>query len=285
MINFPDIKFELGSYIQEGIYWITEHFAAFLDVLSKGVLAFLLVIEKALNGIPWWVILLLIFFLGFRYKSFFSGVLYAGLLFMIGTFGYWGEMMDTLAIVLTSVVISILFGVPLGILSAHQSRLEKLIRPLLDAMQTMPSFVYLIPAMMFFGLGKVPAVFATIIYALPPVIRLTSLGIQNVAPDMVEAAKSFGSSEWQVLTKVQLPQAMPTIMTGINQTTMMALSMVVIASMVGAQGLGYEVLTAINRIDIAQGFESGIAIVFLAVIIDRISQGFAEKKQSQYKKV
>lgn len=152
-------------------------------------------------------------------------------------------------------------------------------RPILDAMQTMPSFVYLIPAIFFFSLGNVSAVFATLIYALPPVIRLTELAIRNVDEDVIESAQSFGSSRWQMLTKVQLPQALPTIMAGVNQTTMMALSMVVIASMVGAKGLGEQVLIAINRIDMALGFEAGISIVFLAIIIDRVTNGVASSFQ------
>lgn len=152
-------------------------------------------------------------------------------------------------------------------------------RPILDAMQTMPSFVYLIPAIFFFSLGNVSAVFATLIYALPPVIRLTELAIRNVDEDVIESAQSFGSSRWQMLTKVQLPQALPTIMAGVNQTTMMALAMVVIASMVGAKGLGEQVLIAINRIDMALGFEAGISIVFLAIIIDRVTSGVANSFQ------
>jgi glycine betaine/proline transport system permease protein len=183
----------------------------------------------------------------------------------------------TVAIVLTSVVISLLIGIPIGIIMTYNRHLDAVMKPILDGMQTMPSFVYLIPAIILFDLGKVPAVFATTIYAVPPVIRLTNLGIRRVPKEMVEAAESFGSSRWQLLTKVQLPQALPTIMAGINQTTMMALAMVVIASMIGAKGLGMEVLIAINRIDIARGFESGLSIVFLAIIIDRISQGIANR--------
>jgi glycine betaine/proline transport system permease protein len=147
----------------------------------------------------------------------------------------------------------------------------------LDAMQTMPSFVYLIPAIMLFGLGTVPAVFATVVYATPPAIRLTDLAIKGVSREMVEAGHAFGSTAWQILTKIELPQAFPTIMMGINQTTMLAMSMVVISSMIGAQGLGLNVLQAINRIDIGMGFEAGISIVFLAIIIDRITQGIANK--------
>jgi len=190
---------------------------------------------------------------------------------------YIGEMMLTLAVVLVAVVLACLIGVPLGILVAYNSRLGTMIKPVLDAMQTMPSFVYLIPAIMLFGLGSVPAVFATVIYATPPAIRLTNLAIRGVSKEMVEAGHAFGSTTWQILTKIELPQAFPTIMMGINQTTMMAMSMVVISSMIGAKGLGLNVLQAINRINIAMGFEAGISIVFLAITIDRITQGIADK--------
>lgn len=227
--------------------------------------------------VPWWGILLVIFLLGWRYKKITAGFLYAFLVLLIGSFGLWGYMMSTLSVVLTSVVISLIVGIPIGILMTYKDKLEIIVKPTLDAMQTMPGFVYLIPAVLLFGMGMVPAVIATTVYAIPPVIRLTNLGIKNVSKEMVEAAHSFGSSNWQTLYKVQLPQALPTIMTGINQTTMMALSMVVICSMIGARGLGMEVLIAINRIDIARGFESGVSIVILAIIIDRITQGIVNR--------
>ena len=284
MSNFPDIKWNLGKYVEDFTNWFQDTFSNQLGSLSDGVLWLLMKIEATLLFLPWWLILLIVFIAGTFYRNFLSGVFYAFMLFLIGAFGYWELMVYTLAIVLASVLISILLGVPFGVLTSYSRRLEALLRPILDAMQTMPSFVYLIPAMMFFGMGKVPAVFATIIYALPPVIRLTTLAIREVPKEMVEAAQSFGSSKWQILKKVQLPQALPTIMTGINQTTMMALSMVVVASMVGAKGLGMEVLTSINRIDISKGFESGIAIVFLAIIIDRVSQGAVDRSQNKQKK-
>lgn len=239
----------------------------------------LLRIEQFLLFLPWFVIVGVIFVLGWRIISLWAGLLFSLLVVLIGTFGYWDFMMYTLAIVLGSVLCAIVLGIPIGILASYYPRMDKVLKPVLDAMQTMPSFVYLIPAMMLFGMGKVPAVFATIIYSIPPVIRLTSLAIRNVPADMVEAAESFGSSGWQILRKIQLPQALPTIMTGVNQTTMMALSMVVIASMVGAKGLGMEVLNAINRIDVGRGFESGISIVILAIIIDRLTQGIIKKSQ------
>ncbi|WP_396334513.1 ABC transporter permease [Alkalihalobacillus sp. MEB130] len=235
--------------------------------------------ENFLIMIPWWLVIIVIFVLGWRCASLVSGIVFALLMILVGSFGYWDFTMMTLAIVLASVFISLLFGIPIGIAMAYNRTTEAIMKPILDAMQTMPSFVYLIPAMIFFGLGKVPAVIATIIYAIPPVIRLTNLAIRRVSKDMVEAAYSYGSSPMQVLTKVQLPQALPTIMTGINQTTMMALAMVVIASMIGAQGLGMEVLIAINRVDIARGFEAGLGIVILAIIMDRISQGIAKNSQ------
>lgn len=284
-MNFPDIRFDLGYYIDLFVRWIQTVFGGFFDGISNVVLWMLLRIEDFLFFLPWFVIVGVIFILGWRIISLWTGLLFAVLIMLIGTFGYWDFMIYTLAIVLGSVLLAVVMGIPIGILAAYNPRLDKVVKPVLDAMQTMPSFVYLIPAMMLFGMGKVPAVFATIVYAIPPVIRLTSLAIRNVPADMVEAAEAFGSSTWQILRKIQLPQALPTIMTGVNQTTMMALSMVVIASMVGAKGLGLEVLNAINRIDVGRGFESGISIVFLAIIIDRLSQGVINKSQKNKKMI
>jgi glycine betaine/proline transport system permease protein len=276
MYDFPDFfRMEIGNYVDMFVKWLMRDFGEVFDAISDGILFFLLNVEKFLMWLPWWLVLLVIFLTAWKINNYRAGILYATLVFLIGTFGFWDFMMMTLAIVLTAVVISLLLGIPTGITMAYFQKFSIFMRPVLDAMQTMPSFVYLIPALMLFDMGKVPAVFATTIYALPPVIRLTELGIRQVPKEMVEAAHSFGSSSWQTLTKVQLPQALPTIMTGINQTTMMALSMVVVASMIGAKGLGMEVLVAIQRIDIARGFEAGISIVFLAIIIDRLSQAMA----------
>ncbi|NLT95054.1 MAG: proline/glycine betaine ABC transporter permease [Clostridia bacterium] len=276
MYDFPDFfRLKMGIYVDMFVKWLVRDFGQVFEAISDGILFFLLNVEKFLMWLPWWVILLLIFFAGWKTSNYRAGILYTLMIFLIGTFGFWDLMMMTLAIVLTAVVISLVLGIPIGIIMAYEEKFNLFMRPILDAMQTMPSFVYLIPALMLFDMGKVPAVFATTIYAIPPVIRLTDLGIRRVPKEMVEAAHSFGSSGWQTLTKVQLPQALPTIMTGINQTTMMALSMVVVASMIGAKGLGMEVLIAIQRIDIARGFEAGISVVFLAIIIDRVSQGLA----------
>jgi glycine betaine/proline transport system permease protein len=207
------------------------------------------------------------------------GLIMAGLLVLIGSFGYWELAMMTLGLTTAAVVVSLAVGIPVGITMAKSDLVESIIRPILDAMQTMPSFVYLIPALMLFGLGKVPALFATLIYAIPPVIRLTNVGIRQVSPNVIEAARAFGASSRQILFEVQIPLAVPSIMVGINQTTMMALAMVVIASMIGARGLGLEVLLAINRIEVGRGFEAGISIVFLAVIIDRLTHALAARQE------
>ncbi|SRR5690606_10046846 len=280
MSNFPDIKWDfLGKSVEKFIKWVDTTFEGFFDIIHLISSQTINGIDSFLSFIPWWLFLIITFLLGWRFKSALSGVLYAFFIFLIGTFGLWDVLMITIAIVLTSVVISLIIGIPLGVWMAFSKKFSIFMRPILDAMQTMPSFVYLIPAIFFFSLGNVSAVFATLIYALPPVIRLTELAIRNVDEDVIESAQSFGSSRWQMLTKVQLPQALPTIMAGVNQTTMMALSMVVIASMVGAKGLGEQVLIAINRIDMALGFEAGISIVFLAIIIDRVTNGVASSFQ------
>lgn len=271
------MRFDLGTYVEKIVDWIDNTFGSFLGEVSNFILAFMLDIENILLWLPWWAVIVIVLFLGWRLSSLYMGVVFSMLLISVGAFGYWEDMIFTFAIVLASVAISLVIGIPIGILMAYSSIAQTVMKPILDFLQTMPSLVYLIPAMLLFGMGKVPAVFATTVYAIPPVIRLTDLGIRQVSEEMVEAAVSFGSSSWDVLTKVQLPQALPAIMAGINQTTMMALSMVVIASMVGAKGLGMEVLTSLNRLEVGTGFEAGISIVFMAIIIDRLSQGMANR--------
>ena len=191
---------------------------------------------------------------------------------MIGVLGMWDAGMQTLALMIMAAGLSVLIGIPLGVLMARVNWLRSVMLPVLDVMQTMPSFVYLIPVVMLFGLGKIPAIIATVIYAVPPLIRLTDLGIRLVDREVLEASRAFGANPRQQLFGVQLPLALPNIMAGINQTTMMALSMVVIASMIGARGLGYEVLLGINRLEVGRGLLAGLGIVVLAVLFDRITQ-------------
>ncbi|NOY86742.1 MAG: ABC transporter permease subunit [Deltaproteobacteria bacterium] len=281
MFEFPkQLYVPMEKWIDTLMDWIMAHTAGFFDLIGNALLKILIIIEKFLLWVPWPVVLILVAILAWRTMGkWWHGVIMAALIFCIGVFGYWDDSMRTLAVVIASVVVSLVIGFPSGIIMARSNRFQAILRPILDGMQTMPSFVYLIPAMMLFGLGKVPAVFATVIYAVPPIIRLTNVGIRGVPENVVEAARSFGASDRQILFDVQLPLAFPSIMVGVSQTTMMALAMVVIASMIGARGLGLEVLKAINRIEIGHGFTAGLSIVFLAIVIDRITTAFAMKQQ------
>lgn len=272
---FVDIKKPIDGAIQ----YMMTHWGAVFDGISAVLRQLLLWVQAVINFIPWWVMILLVFLATWRMSGRpLKALMYAAMLFFIGVIGLWGLMYTTLSIIITSVFISLLLGFPLGILISFSPGMGRVVRPVLDTMQTMPSFVYLIPAVMLLGLGNVPAVIATVIYSMPPIVRMTNLGIRSVDAEVVEASRAFGSTRLQLLTKVLIPQAMPTIMAGINQTIMMAIAMVVTSSMIGARGLGSEVLTGINRLESGRGFAAGIAIVILAVLIDRLTQGMAKEK-------
>ncbi len=281
MFEFPEfLRVPLADWIDAVMSWVLTNWGVVFDAIGDGILHMLLYIEKFLLWLPWFVIVLIVGLIAWRVmRLWWAGLIMAAFLVLIGSFGYWDLAMMTLAVIVAAVIISLGVGIPTGIVMARSNLVESIIRPVLDAMQTMPSFVYLIPALMLFGLGKVPAVFATIIYAVPPVIRLTNVGIRQVPQSVIEAARAFGSSARQILFEVQLPLAIPSIMVGINQTTMMALAMVVIASMIGARGLGLEVLLAINRIEVGRGFEAGFSIVLLAIIIDRITHAMGARQE------
>ncbi|MCF7942188.1 MAG: proline/glycine betaine ABC transporter permease [Spirochaetia bacterium] len=281
MISFPDVTtIPLASWIDAAMTWLLQNLSGFFDAVGFIILQVVLGFETIFLFIPWFIIILLVGLAGWKLVgSIRTGITFMIFMFLIGSFGYWELSMRTLSLVIASVFFALLIGIPSGISMARSDRTERILKPVLDAMQTMPSFVYLIPALMFFGMGKVPAMFATMIYAVPPVIRLTNVGIRTVDIEAVEAAKAFGATPKQILFDVQLPLAKPSIMVGINQTTMMALAMVVIGSMIGAKGLGMEVLLAINRIEVGRGFEAGVSIVFLAIIIDRITFSFSQKKE------
>jgi glycine betaine/proline transport system permease protein len=285
MFEFPEsLTFHLGYYIRIVVDWLTVHWSGFFDAIQSGLLWVFSYLNDFLTWVPWWYFILAVFLLACQFKSVKSGLLYSAFLFLIGMFGLWDATMYTLTIVIASVVITLILGIPLGIVMAFSDSFEQMVKPLLDAMQTMPSFVYLIPGIFFFGLGLVPGVLATIIYALPPIMRLTNLGIREVPENMTEAALSFGATKTQLLRKIQLPLALPTIMTGVNQTTMMSLAMIVVASLVGVEGLGLEVLSALNQIDVAKGFEAGISIVFIAIIIDRLTQAVSNRAEVRTQK-
>lgn len=282
LLNFPlTLNINLEA-IDNAVRDFSVRTSGFFGGIKAGLTALIGGIESMLNLLPWWLLLALVFVGGWKLcGSIRTGIIYAALLFVVGLFGLWSLMNETLAIVLASVVISLLLGLPIGILISSSRRANNIMRPILDTMQTMPVFVYLIPAILFFGLGKAPAVIATTIYAIVPVIRLTSHGIQQVDPEVVEAARSFGSTRWQTLYKVQIPQALPTIMTGVNQTLMMAMAMVVTCSMIGASGLGMEVLVSVNRIEIGRGIIAGTAVVIVAIVMDRITQGLAKRSEEK----
>ncbi len=286
MLEFPDswvIGPEISKWINSGTEWLIINLDSFFDAFKVPILFLLKRMEFFLLWVPWWAIVIATGLLAWRLTSVRVGIFSTAAMLVMALLGLHDLAMMTLAMVLTSTVISVSLGLPLGILSAKYDRFEGLLRPLLDAMQTMPSFVYLIPALMLLGLGRVPAVAATVIYAIPPLIRLTSLGIRQVDPNVVEAARSFGASAKQILLNVQLPMALPSIMAGVNQTIMMALAMVVIASMIGAKGLGVEVFNGIARLDVGRGLMGGLGIVLLAIIMDRTTQGLARPRRARRK--
>ena len=268
-----------GDTIDNAVDWLTDEGDWLFDGVSDAIVYTLLNIEDALKWVPWPAIIVALGLLAFAVGRWtLLGFTSVSLLY-IGFMDLWPNAIDTIALILVAVVISLAIGLPLGVFGARNRMADNVMRPILDAMQTMPSFVYLLPGILFFGLGKPAGIFATVIYAVPPVIRLTNLGIRQVSPEVVEAALAFGSSPWQVLTKVQIPMALPTIMAGINQTTLMALAMVTVASMVAAGGLGDNVLRALQKNQSGNGLIAGLAIVFLAIIIDRLTQsiGSGEK--------
>ena len=268
-----------GGAVDDSVDWITREGSWMFDRLSTAVTYALVYIERVLKWLPWPAVVVGLALLSFGVGRW-SLMVFASLaLLFIGFMDLWENMMDTVALMAVSVVIAVSIGLPLGVLVARNRMADYVMRPILDGMQTMPSFVYLLPGILFFGLGKPAGIFATIIYAVPPTIRLTNLGIRQVSPETVEAARSFGASSWQVLSTVQIPMALPTIMAGINQTTMMALAMVTIASMVAAGGLGDNVLRALQKNEPGNGAIAGLAIVFLAIIMDRLTQSVAGRRK------
>lgn len=271
--------------IDDAVTRITKDGSWLFDGLSAAVDTVLLLIENGLKWVPWPAIVIGLALLSFAAGGWrLLGFTVAALLF-VGFMDLWENMIDTIALMVVAVAIAVLSGLPLGVLASRNQLVDSLMRPILDAMQTMPSFVYLLPGILAFGLGKPAGIFATIIYAIPPVIRLTNLGIRQVPSETIEAVRSFGASPFQILTKVQIPMALPTIMAGINQTTLMALSMVTIASMVAAGGLGDNVLRALQKNQPGNGAIAGLSIVFLAIMIDRLTQAVSRSRQEMLRSV
>lgn len=285
LFTFPEMEKqslrELKKAIDIGYRDFSRTYGEGIENFFEPLLTFLVWFEHLFLGTPWWLIIAmiaLIAWLASRSWKIVTGVVLAFL--AIGYFGMWEDTMSTMAMISVCTVLSIVIGLPIGILMARFDRAQTLITPVLDVMQTMPSFVYLIPVVMLLGIGKVPGLLAVVVYAIPPIIRLTNLGIRLVDREVLEAADSFGASYWQRLMGVQIPLAMPNIMAGINQTIMMSLAMVVIASMIGVKGLGQPVLKAVTNQYFALGLFNGLAIVALAIVFDRVSQAFGRRLQN-----
>ncbi|MBD3319726.1 MAG: ABC transporter permease subunit [Chitinivibrionales bacterium] len=275
------VELPIGKSFENIINWMTDNFDTFFDIVGAVISGVLFVFKSSLVmvyppvmiailvGLAWWI--------AGRNVAIFSLIGFT----LVALMGFWEVTMETLALVITSVAIALITGFPVGVWASQSNAVEKIVRPILDFMQTLPAFVYLIPAVLFFQLGEVPGVIATLIFSLPPVVRFTNLGIRQVPEEIKEAAQAFGSTTRQMLVKAELPVAMPTIMAGVNQTIMLALSMVVIAGMIGAGGLGNEVLKGITQLNIGLGFESGISIVILAIYLDRVTQALGARKKNK----
>ena len=276
-LSFEKKLIPLEEWVEDFVYWLVLNHRDIFQAIKAPI-------ELCLEGFEWFftflhpvVVIVLFAYAAWRFVGKKTTVFTILSLLLIGYLGLWEETMITLAMVISSVFFCAIAGIPLGIMSGRSDRFELFLRPALDAMQTIPPFVYLVPVVMLFSIGTVSGILATIVFALPPIVRLTSLGIRQVHPELIEAALAFGATPWQVLRKVQFPLALPSIMAGLNQTLMMALSMVVIAALIGAGGLGNPVVQGLNTLEIGLATIGGLAIVLLAMVLDRITQGFAKR--------
>lgn len=277
ILNFEDYIIPLDDWIETVVDWLVANYRSQFQLIKWPVEQTLGSIDWFLNVLPPIIIILLLALAAWRVSSWKLAVFTTVTMAFIGFLGLWDDAMTTLAMVLSAVVFCTLVGIPLGILAARSDRFEQIIRPVLDAMQTTPAFVYLVPVVMLFSIGTVAGVIATIVFAMPPIIRLTNLGIRQTPRELVEAAVAFGATPWQVLRRVQLPLAKATIMAGLNQTIMMSLSMVVIAALIGAGGLGVAVFQGLNSLQVGLAGIGGLSIVLLAIVLDRITQSLGKE--------
>ena len=281
MLSFPIKQLPVAKLIEDGTQWLVDNFSGFFNTVTNTGSTFMDGFTTVLSWIPPVVFIATIVVLAYFANDRKWGLpvfSLVGLGYILNQ-GLWGDLNNTIALIVVAAIVTIIIGIPIGILAAKSDLAESIIKPILDFMQTMPAFVYLIPAVAFFGIGMVPGIFASFIYALAPTVRFTNLGIREIDEELIEASDSFGSTETQKLFDIELPLAKNTIMAGINQTVMLTLSMVVIASMIGAPGLGSNVLTAVQQAEVGDGFTSGLAIVILAVIVDRLTQSLGQNNE------
>ncbi|MGH3948200.1 MAG: ABC transporter permease [Pseudonocardiaceae bacterium] len=270
-------RIPVGEWAEEAIDWLQAALGPFFDLIRETLLGAYNQLSSLLNLPPAWVMIVLLGLLGLLVRGWLFGLLGAAALLLIELMEQWQHAMQTLALVIVAVVVATVLAIPIGIAAARSRIVSNTVKPALDFMQTMPPLVYLIPAVVIFRVGVVPGVIATIIFAMPPGIRLTELGIRQVDPEVVEAGHAFGSSPGSILRQIQLPLALPTIMAGVNQVIMLALSMVVLAGFVGGPGLGQEVLSAISRLDVGLGVEAGLSVVILAIYLDRMTASLGRR--------
>ena len=274
-----DGSLPVQAWINEGLGWVVQNFRPFFQTVRAPIDGTLTWVESLLTSVPTLAMVALMGLLAWQFAGRAIALGTVASLMVVALLGIWSDAMVTLSLVLTSLAFCIVIGLPLGIVLAASDRAQRWMRPFLDAMQTTPAFVYLVPVVMLFGIGNVPGVIVTIVFALPPLVRLTNLGLRQVRPDLIEAARAYGASPWQMLVKVQLPLALPSIMAGINQALMLSLSMVVIASMIAVGGLGQMVLRGIGRLDMGLATVGGLGIVLLAVMLDRITQAMGQPRR------
>ncbi|MEL7668426.1 MAG: proline/glycine betaine ABC transporter permease [Actinomycetota bacterium] len=270
-------RLPVGTWVDSAVDWMTDNLEWLFDAVSAFLKALIDGLESGLLWPSALVVVAIVAVLAYIAKGWRFSLLTAASFAVIAMMGLWDEAMSTLSLVLVASSVALLVGIPLGIIAARSDRFSSMLRPVLDLMQTMPSLVYLIPAIVFFGIGKVPGVVATVVFALPPAARLTELGLRQVDPEVVEAGEAFGATPMKILTRVQVPLALPTIMAGVNQVIMLALSMVVIAGIVGAGGLGAVIFRGVTRLDVGLGFEGGLGVVIMAVFLDRITAAFGDR--------
>ncbi len=275
--------FPLGDWVSDGAEWVVnslvQNATPFFDAIQMPIAWLLAFLDNSLNAIPWPLIVLAFLVIGWLNSGWRIGVMAAISITLTGFLGYWELTMTTLAMVLTALLFSIVIGIPLGIWASRSDQVNSTTRVILDGMQTIHPFVYLVPIVMLLGIGQVPGTIATIIFALPPIVRLTNLGIRQVSSEVVEAGRAFGSNDRQLLFDVQIPLALPTIMAGLNQTLMLSLSMVVIVALIAGGGLGSEILRSVGRLDIGRAMNAGLSVLILAIVLDRISQGKATQQR------